>query len=105
MHKVCLNTSYQYRKIWAQFVEWCEDTGRESCPASGNSIASYVDYMTSKGRLPSSVKKAVSAIHRFHTEQGHMSMTESIPVRAAVARACKHNEVTKPLERLKVMCL
>ena len=102
MRKTSLNTKYSYSKNWQRFAAWCKARGFSDCPASGATIAEYVDHLSAQGKNIGVINQAISAIHYAHSEAGHASMTSSIPARAALSRARRQSH---PTVTLKTMCI
>ncbi|MEE1745827.1 hypothetical protein [Streptomyces sp. JV184] len=60
------------------FEAWCEAEGRTAVPASGETMAEWVQHLTVTPRKrtgapagPSTVERAMSAVTTWHEEQGH----------------------------------
>lgn len=59
------------------FADWCTEQGRSALPATAETLAEYVTYLTTTPRPrtgkpygPASIERALTSISTWHTEQG-----------------------------------
>jgi len=74
------NTDRAYRTGWDQFTRWCETHGRESLPASAETVALYVADLASTHK-PATIDARLAAISAAHRAAGHGSPTKAEAVR------------------------
>jgi site-specific recombinase XerD len=79
-------TTHAYDTDWREFHGWCATRGVRSLPASGTTIAAYIDELITRRRL-ATVRRRVAAVRARHVDAGHRSPTSAPSVRAALARA------------------
>src|SRR5262245_60994314 len=82
-------TTLAYEADWREFRLWCATRRVRSLPASGSTVAAYVDELISHRRL-ATVRRRVAAVRARHVDAGRASPTVAPSVRAALARAEWH---------------
>lgn len=60
------STSRAYRGDWKRFEDWCEETGRDSMPATPQTLAAYVDALAEAGKAPGTIYRAMASIAVAH---------------------------------------
>ena len=75
-------TGASYASQWNRFVDWCEESGSSSLPASPEDVAAYLKDRRETGAKPSTLKVAAAAIARSHREAGF-----DVAAQQGVARA------------------
>lgn len=75
------NTLKAYRSDWRDFATWCGQHGRESLPASADTVALYLT-MLAEVRKCSTLQRRISAIAQVHQAAGQLSPTYEAKVRA-----------------------
>lgn len=71
------NTRLAYEQDWERFEHWCESEDRTPLPATPQTFADYVTYLTrtptKRGTLPrpSTIDRAMGAIGRKHSDAGY----------------------------------
>jgi integrase len=65
------NTKTAYRRQARDFVAWCEERGRDTLPASAQTLADYVSQLCDLDRAPSTIEQAIATIRVAHREAGH----------------------------------
>ena len=79
-------TGHAYEADWREFHGWCATHGVRSLPASGTTVAAYVDELITRRRL-ATVRRRIAAVRARHVDAGRRSPTSAPSVRAALARA------------------
>ncbi|MEU7916938.1 site-specific integrase [Microbispora bryophytorum] len=64
------NTRRAYAGDWARFCDWCAANGASPLPATTATVINYIAHLTTLGRAPATVERAVSAILSIHTDTG-----------------------------------
>ncbi len=70
-----------YRKAWAGFVTWCDIAGRQSLPASAETVALYLTARATEGRKVATLEQSLAAISEAHRLAGYESPRRSAQVR------------------------
>ncbi|MGW5426900.1 tyrosine-type recombinase/integrase [Streptomyces sp. NPDC004059] len=65
------NTKTAYRRQADLFVKWCQERGRDTLPASAQTLADYVSHLCDLDRAPSTIEQAIATIRVAHREAGH----------------------------------
>lgn len=65
------NTKTAYRRQARDFVTWCEERGRDTLPASAQTLADYVSHLCDQDKAPSTIEQAIATIRVAHREAGH----------------------------------
>ncbi|MGH9583148.1 MAG: site-specific integrase [Bryobacteraceae bacterium] len=74
METKALNTEIAYGHAWKVFRDWCRTCGRDSLPASGDTVALYVAWLLEEKRLNvKTVRVKLSGIAWRHRKDGHPS--------------------------------
>jgi site-specific recombinase XerD len=66
-----LNTRKGYANDWKLFCSWCSAVGRESLPATAETITLHLIDLLRRGRKISTAERHVSAIAYHHRNAGH----------------------------------
>jgi site-specific recombinase XerD len=61
------STQLAYGGDMRRYREWCADEGRTPVPATGQTLAAYVDHLANQGRAPSTIGRALAAIGKAHS--------------------------------------
>lgn len=64
------NTLKSYETWWTHFERWCDDEERTAIPATPETFAEYVAYMSDLNLAPSSIRLAMAAIRTKHRRTG-----------------------------------
>lgn len=64
------NTKAAYRRQARDFVAWCELHGRDTLPATPQTLADYVSHLCDLDRAPSTIEQAIATIRVAHRQQG-----------------------------------
>lgn len=75
-----VNTRRAYRSDWRAFSAWCERHGRESLPASAETVALYLA-SAAESLKPATLQRRLASISQAHQVAGHETPTRSAPVR------------------------
>lgn len=65
------NTKTAYRRQARDFVTWCGERGRDTLPASAQTLADYVSHLCDQDKAPSTIEQAIATIRVAHREAGH----------------------------------
>lgn len=65
------NTKTAYRRQARDFIAWCEERGRDTLPASAQTLADYVSHLADQDKAPSTIEQAIATIRVAHREAGH----------------------------------
>lgn len=65
------NTRKGYANDWKLFSDWCRAAGRESLPASVDTVRLYLIDLLRRGRKIATAERRVSAMAHYHREGGH----------------------------------
>ncbi|WP_406501982.1 tyrosine-type recombinase/integrase [Streptomyces sp. NBC_01590] len=65
------NTKTAYRRQARDFIAWCEERGRDTLPASAQTLADYVSHLCDQEKAPSTIEQAIATIRVAHREAGH----------------------------------
>src|SRR5437870_13213780 len=74
------NTERALRSDSAVFAAWCAGAGRESLPASIETLVEFIDAMA-QVRLPATIRRYISTISTQHRAAGLASPTTALDVR------------------------
>ena len=66
-------TVLSYQRDWRVFSAWCTSAGRDSLPASSDTVELYVADMLGRGRKVSTLERHVVGIQHIHRRAGHQS--------------------------------
>ena len=83
-HAKAENTIVAYRSDWRHFTGWCEQHGRESIPASPETVALYLSDLAREHKASTVTRRAV-AINQAHQAAGHESPTATAVVRTLLS--------------------
>ncbi len=79
-------TEHAYARDWDEFAAWCRGRGARALPATGATVAAYVDDVVTRHRV-TTVRRRLAAIRARHVDHARRTPTDAAVVRAAVARA------------------
>jgi len=69
-----------YQSDWNDFLAFCGEQGRQSLPASPQTVALYITAQARRMKA-SSIRRRLSSISQAHSLAGHPSPTREVPVR------------------------
>jgi hypothetical protein len=69
----------------AIFVSWCEAQQRESLPATGETLVSFIDAMA-EVRRPATVRRYVSSVSMLHKAAGLANPASALEAKLALKR-------------------
>lgn len=75
------NTKRAYRADWADFLAWCQATGRQALPATAETLCLYLTDRAATCKV-STLQRRLSAISQAHQVAGHGTPTTHPGVRA-----------------------
>jgi site-specific recombinase XerD len=85
------NTIRAYRADFLEFIQFCEERGLPSIPASYESVTLYVDANVDKGCSINFIKRKVSAIGSIHKFSRLPNPVKDIDVQLALRRMARKN--------------
>lgn len=68
--ELATTTVAAYNHAWTLFVDWCAATGRESLPASEDTLITYVAALNIEGKAVSTVRQRLAAVRYQHRKAG-----------------------------------
>ena len=71
------NTKTAYRRQARDFVAWCEDRGRDTLPASAQTLADYVSHLCDQDKAPSTIEQAIATVRVAHRQAGHRGLPDT----------------------------
>lgn len=74
------STTRSYATGWEQFRNWCEQHGRESLPASPETVALFTTHLARRSK-PATIDSRLAAISAAHRSAGYESPTKAEAVR------------------------
>lgn len=83
------NTRDAYARQWATFAAWCEREGRTAEPATGETLADYLNAMVNAGAAIASCKQAQAAIRTRHRAAGHPNQPDIEKAKAVLRTAAR----------------
>ena len=103
------HTTRAYRRLSADFGEWCMSEGERYLPASSDTVARYLTVMGKRGLRISTLRSARSAIAYVHCRTGHEDPTEG-PLVTDTLRALKEADgrsgaSARPLTQAEVFAI
>ena len=106
MRQINLLSTQTHGKVWNRFTAWCESRGYGDMPATSSALRDYVLHLSKQGKAIGNIQQILAVIARTHILSGHISLTGSIPVQAALRECRWRNASTNPRssERIKVLC-
>src|ERR1700738_2624366 len=72
---IAKNTERGYRSDWADFLEFCDQHGRQALPAATQTVALYYTALAEAGAKPSTIKRRQASIKKAHQLAGRLSPT------------------------------
>lgn len=71
------NTKTAYRRQARDFIAWCEQHGRDTLPASAETLGDYVSHLCDADRAPSTIEQAIATIRVAHRQQGYKDQPDT----------------------------
>lgn len=71
------NTKTAYRRQAELFVAWCEERGRDTLPASAQTLADYVSHLADLDKAPSTIEQAIATIRTAHRQAGYKGQPDT----------------------------
>lgn len=71
------NTKTAYRRQARDFVAWCEERGRDTLPASAQTLADYVSHLCDQDKAPSTIEQAIATIRVAHRQAGYKGQPDT----------------------------
>lgn len=71
------NTKTAYRRQAEVFVKWCEERGRDTLPASAQTLADYVSHLCDLDRAPSTIEQAIATVRVAHRQAGYKDQPDT----------------------------
>ncbi|WP_440072764.1 tyrosine-type recombinase/integrase [Streptosporangium sp. OZ121] len=78
------NTRRAYERQWTAFATWCIEHGRVEMPATGNTLAEYVETLCAAGRAPAGIEQAIACVRTMHRLAGHHNQPPTDAARLAL---------------------
>ncbi|WP_329081383.1 tyrosine-type recombinase/integrase [Streptosporangium sp. NBC_01469] len=78
------NTRRAYERQWAAFALWCTNHGRLSLPATGHTLAEYVETLCAADQAPASIEQALACVRTMHRLAGHTNQPPTDAARLAL---------------------
>lgn len=75
------NTQRSYEWLWRNFTGWCEAAGRDTLPATADTVVLFLQALKDRGYARSTIRMHVSAVSQAHRRSGHDSPTGADVVR------------------------
>jgi integrase len=71
------NTKTAYQRQARDFIAWCEQHGRDTLPATAQTLADYVSHLCDLDRAPSTIEQAIATIRVAHRQQGYKDQPDT----------------------------
>ena len=71
------NTRLAYGRAWGQFETWCTGHGRVPLPATSQTLADYVNWLTGIALAPNTIDQAIGTIRSTHREAGYRDQPDT----------------------------
>jgi integrase len=71
------NTKTAYRRQARDFVAWCEERGRDTLPASAQTLADYISHLCDLDRAPSTIEQAIATVRVAHRQAGYKDQPDT----------------------------
>ncbi|MER6534666.1 tyrosine-type recombinase/integrase [Streptomyces sp900105755] len=71
------NTKTAYRRQAELFVAWCEERGRDTMPASAQTLADYVSHLCDQDKAPSTIEQAIAVVRTAHRQAGYKGQPDT----------------------------
>ncbi|MEU8378472.1 tyrosine-type recombinase/integrase [Streptosporangium sp. NPDC048865] len=78
------NTRRAYERQWAAFSAWCAEHGRIEVPATGHTLAEYVETLCTTEWAPASIEQAIACVRTVHRLAGHHNQPPTDAARLAL---------------------
>ncbi|MET8051532.1 tyrosine-type recombinase/integrase [Streptosporangium sp. NPDC005286] len=78
------NTRRAYERQWTAFSTWCAGHGRVELPATGHTLAEYVETLCAADRAPASIEQAIACVRTMHRLAGHPNQPATDAARLAL---------------------
>jgi site-specific recombinase XerD len=82
---IAKNTERGYRSDWTDFLEFCDQHGRQALPADPETVALYYAGLAEAGAKPSTIKRRQASIKKAHQLAGRLSPTDDPRPKAVMA--------------------
>src|ERR1700737_3785882 len=82
---IAKNTERGYRSDWADFLDFCDQHGRQALPADPETVALYYTALAEGGAKPSTKKRREASIKKAHQLAGRLSPTDDPRPKAVMA--------------------
>lgn len=71
------NTKAAYQRQARDFVAWCEERGRDTLPASAQTLTDYVSHLCDLEKAPATIEQAIATIRVAHRQQGYKDQPDT----------------------------
>ncbi|WP_030168871.1 tyrosine-type recombinase/integrase [Streptomyces sp. NRRL S-813] len=71
------NTKTAYERQGRDFLNWCEQHGRNPLPATPQTLADYVSHLADLDKAPSTIEQAIAAVRTAHRLAGHKGQPQT----------------------------
>jgi site-specific recombinase XerD len=78
------NTIKQYECLCEKFYSWCDDRNIQSLPASDETVETFMIYLADSGKKFSTIIVYLSAISKWHKENGYRSPLASDSIKSLI---------------------
>ncbi|MFF3442322.1 site-specific integrase [Streptosporangium sp. NPDC002721] len=78
------NTRRAYERQWAAFSAWCAEHGRVELPATGHTLAEYVETLCAADRAPATIEQAIACVRSMHRLAGYTNQPLTDAARLAL---------------------
>jgi site-specific recombinase XerD len=82
---IARSTERGYRSDWADFLEFCDEHGRQALPADPETVALYYAGLARAGARASTIGRRQAALKKAHQLAGLPSPTDDVRARAVMA--------------------
>jgi site-specific recombinase XerD len=66
-------TTRGYGYNWKHFVAWCDQIGRQSLPATPDTVSLYLTYLLTTGKKVTTASRSAAAVAFMHQDRGYPS--------------------------------
>lgn len=98
------NTRAAYARAWAGFEAWCAEHGRQSLPASLETIAAWMTALAHDGRAPATISTYLAAVVVAHRTAGH-AIDRKSPLIAGVWQGIARSKSRTPRQARPLLAL
>ena len=71
------NTKTAYQRQARDFIVWCEERGRDTLPASAQTLADYVSHLADLDKAPSTIEQAIATVRVAHRQAGYKNQPDT----------------------------